>query len=163
MSIFKLAITFLCLTAFATTAFAQQANPSAMKTFASSADVKALIEKAKAERKDGQANVIERILQFAPYSANLEYRAIGGTAAVHEKEAEMFYVIDGAATLVTGGKLVGETRTNPTNLSGSAIQGGDTKKIAQGDFFMVPEGMPHQISAVEKTLVLMTVKMPRGQ
>jgi len=33
----------------------------------------------------------------------------------HEKEAEIFYVIDGSATLMTGGKLVKETRTNSTN------------------------------------------------
>ena len=47
-----------------------------------------------------------------------------GPASVHEKEAELFYVIDGSGTLVTGGKLVGETRTNADNLAGTAIEGG---------------------------------------
>lgn len=64
-----------------------------MQAFTSSADVQALIAKAKSERKEGQAIVIEKILQFAPYVVNLEYRPIAGNAAVHDKDAEMMYVI----------------------------------------------------------------------
>src|SRR5216684_3022058 len=45
-------------------------------------------------------------------------------AAVHETEAELFYVVDGSAMLVTGGKLKNETRTNAANLSGTGIDGG---------------------------------------
>ncbi len=52
-----------------------------------------------------------------------------GPAAVHEKEAELFYVIDGSATLITGGKLVNEKRTNAENLTGTAIEGW---KVASG-------------------------------
>jgi mannose-6-phosphate isomerase-like protein (cupin superfamily) len=128
-----------------------QPPPAPMTTFASSAEVAALIAKAKSERKEGQAIVIEKILQFAPYSANLEYRASAGAAAVHAKEAEMMYVIDGSGTLVTGGKLTGTT-----------IEGGDTRTVSKGDFLVVPEGTPHWFSAIQSTLVLMTIKMPRG-
>src|SRR5438067_207639 len=88
------------------------------KTFASSADVQALADRAKQTRKANQPTVSQPILQLAPYSANLESRNAVGPASVHEKEAEMFYVIDGAATLVTGGKLVNEKR-NGDNLSGT--------------------------------------------
>lgn len=124
---------------------------TSLKTFASSADVSALIANAKSERKDGQAIVIEKILQFAPYAANLEYRASAGAAAVHEKEAEMMYVIEGQATLVTGGKLTGAT-----------IAGGIPQTVSKGDFLVVPEGTPHWFSAIDSTLVLMTIKMPRA-
>src|SRR3954465_2018238 len=87
-----------------------KAAPAPNKEYSSAADVAAMIAKAKNNRKDGQAIVQDNILRLAPYSAGLEYRASVGTAAVHETEAEMFYVIDGTATMVTGGKLVGETR-----------------------------------------------------
>src|SRR6266852_4488646 len=80
-----------------TAAVAQQPAAQAMKLFASSADVTALIAKAKSDRKEGQALVAQRILSLAPYNANLEYRAAVGPASVHEKEAEMFFVIDGTA------------------------------------------------------------------
>jgi mannose-6-phosphate isomerase-like protein (cupin superfamily) len=143
----------------ATSAVAQQAPP--VKTYASSADVAALIAKAKADRKENQANFIQQILQLAPYNANLEYRAAVGPAAVHEKEAEMFYVIDGSGTLVTGGKLVGETRTNAENLSGTAIEGGSSRPVAKGDFFIVPENTPHWFGTINGTLVLMSLHVPR--
>ena len=90
-----------------------------------------MMAKAKNERKQDQANYIQGILRLAPYSANLEYRAAVGPAAVHEKEAEMFYVIDGSGTLVTGGKLAGETR-NGDNLTGTAIENGNTQSRRQG-------------------------------
>jgi quercetin dioxygenase-like cupin family protein len=130
---------------------AQTPATASLKTFSSSADVTALIAKAKGERKDGQAIVTEPILQFAPYVATLEYRASAGSAAVHPKDAEMIYVIEGSATFVSGGKLTGAT-----------IEGGETRTVSKGDFFVVPEGTPHWFSAVNGAVVLMTIKMPRG-
>jgi mannose-6-phosphate isomerase-like protein (cupin superfamily) len=151
----------LCFTFVAAAVEAQQPNAQAMKTFASAADVAGLLSKAKADRKDGQANVTERILQLAPYNANLEYRASVGPAAVHEKEAELFYVIEGTATMITGGKLVGETRTNAENLSGTGIEGGKSQAVAKGDFIIVPENTPHWFSAINGSVVLMTLHVPR--
>jgi|SRR5215469_6703732 len=153
----------LLATIFAFVALAQQgSSPAAsMKTYASAADVQAMIAKAKAERKENQPIVTQRILQLAPYGANLEYRASVGPAAVHEKEAEMFYVIDGSATLVTGGKLVKESRTNAENLTGTGIEGGNSRNIAKGDFVIVPENTPHWFSAINGTIVLMSLHVPR--
>lgn len=144
-----------------TLVFAQQSAPASPKTFTSAAEVMALMAKAKSERKDNQPIVTERILQLAPYNANLEYRGAVGPAAVHEKEAEMFYVIDGSATLVTGGKLVKESRTNPENLTGTGIEGGKSQEVAKGDFIIVPENTPHWFSAINGTVVLMSIHMPR--
>ncbi len=152
----------LALTALSATAQQpggrQGARPE--KTFASAADVEALLAKAKSQRKD-QPLVSENILQLAPYSANLEYRASVGPAAVHEKEAEIFYVIEGSATMMTGGKLVDEKRTNAANLTGTAIEGGMSRKVAKGDYIIVPENTPHWFSAIDGTVVLMTLHVPR--
>src|SRR5207249_6915489 len=73
----------------------------------------------------------QRMLQLGTYNVNMEHRVMGQAAAVHEKEAELFYVIEGAGTIVTGGKLVEEKRTNDTNLSGTSIQGGTSKQIGR--------------------------------
>src|SRR5579864_8890857 len=145
----------------ATMAVAQQPAAQSMKEFASSADVTAMIAKAKSERKEGQPIVAQRILQLAPYNVNLEYRASVGPASIHEKEAELFYVIDGSATMVTGGKLAKEARTNPENLTGSGIDGGTPQEIAKGDFIIVPENTAHWFSAIHQTLVLMSLHVPR--
>jgi len=39
--------------------------------------------------------------------------------AVHEKDADLMIVLQGAGNIVTGGKLVGEKRNNANNLGGS--------------------------------------------
>jgi quercetin dioxygenase-like cupin family protein len=144
-----------------TQAPAAQMDASMMNTFSSAADVQALLAKAKAERKEGQVMVAEHILSLAPYTANLEYRPIDGAVAVHEKEAEMVYVIDGGGTLTTGGTVVGEKRTNAANLSGTAIDGGTMRTIAKGDFAIIPEGTPHQFKPANGLLVMMTLHVPR--
>jgi mannose-6-phosphate isomerase-like protein (cupin superfamily) len=160
--IFIVCLVMLTLAAWPT--FAQQpaatANAAAMKLFASSADVQALIAKAKAERKADQANFSQPIVGFAPYSANLEYRALVGPAAAHDKEAEMFFVVEGSGTLVTGGRIVMETRPNVDNRTGTAIEGGTPRRVGKGDFIMVPAGSPHWFSTIDGVLVLMSLHLP---
>ena len=150
----------LAVTAGAIAAVAQQPATSEPKTFSSAADIEALIAKAKAERKD-QPTISQRILQLAPYNANLEYRASVGPAAVHETEAELFYVIEGSATMMTGGKLVNEKRTDAANLTGTAIEGGTSRAVSKGDFIIVPEKTPHWFSAINGTIVLMSLHVAR--
>jgi mannose-6-phosphate isomerase-like protein (cupin superfamily) len=151
----------LVFTLAAVAAYAQQ-PPAPTKTYSSAADVAALLAKAKADHKDGQPTVVETILHLAPYNANLEYRSSVGPAAVHEKEAEMFYVLDGSATLTTGGKLKDEKRTNAENLTGTGIVGGSDQAVAKGDVVIVPENTPHWFSQINGTIVLMSLHVPRA-
>ena len=72
----------------------------------------------------------------------------------------MFYVIDGSATMVTGGKLMDEKR-NGANLTGTGIEGGSPRNVAKGDFIVVPENTAHWFSAINGTLVLMSLHVPR--
>jgi mannose-6-phosphate isomerase-like protein (cupin superfamily) len=152
----------IAVSVLAAVTVAQQPPAAAqMKTFTSSAEITAMIAKAKADRKQDQALVSQRILSLAPYNASLEYRASVGPAAIHETEAEFFYVIDGAATMVTGGKLTAESRTNAQNLTGTGIEGGMPRQVAKGDFIVVPEGTAHWFSKIDQTLVLMSLHVPR--
>jgi mannose-6-phosphate isomerase-like protein (cupin superfamily) len=122
------------------------------------ADLAAMIAKQPADR-NGSAT----FMQLDPYRINMEHRVMDQAASVHEKEAELFYVLDGAGTLVTGGKLVDEKRTNDANLSGTSIAGGVTKQIKKGDFVLVPEGVPHHFPKVEGNLTLMSLHLPRAK
>jgi mannose-6-phosphate isomerase-like protein (cupin superfamily) len=102
------------------------------------------------------------LIRLAPYNVNMEHRIMSQAASVHETEAELFYVIDGAGTIVTGGKLKEEKRTNAENLSGSGIEGGVSKRVAKGDWILVPAGVPHQYPAVEAGgLTLMSLHLPK--
>jgi mannose-6-phosphate isomerase-like protein (cupin superfamily) len=134
------------------------------KLVAGSVEVTAMIAKAKSERKPDQANFVQPIVRLAPYNANLEYRVSGvnAPASVHEREAEMFYVVEGSGTLVTGGTLRDEKRTNADNLSGSAIDGGTPRRMAKGDWVIVPEKTAHWFTQIEGTLVLMSIHLPHA-
>jgi mannose-6-phosphate isomerase-like protein (cupin superfamily) len=144
-------------------AFAQQAvaSDAAARTMVSASDVQALIAKARSERKEGQPLLAQSMIQLAPYNVSLEYRAAVANAAVHDREAELFYVVEGSATLTTGGKLKDEKRTNAENLTGTGIEGGVSRHVAKGDFIMVPEGTPHWFSSIDGTIVLMSLHLPR--
>lgn len=145
-------------TMFSTAAFAQDAM---MKTFAAGADIPALIAKAKADRKGDAPLVIEPMASLAPYNVSLEYRPGTSPAAVHEKDAELMYVLEGSGSIVTGGKLVDEKRTNAANLNGSSITGGKSQAVAKGDLLIVPENTPHQvIPGGGAPIVLMTLHVP---
>jgi mannose-6-phosphate isomerase-like protein (cupin superfamily) len=161
----RVLMTCVALSVLPLAASAQQpGSPSASaasRTMVSAAEVGAMIAKAKAERKDNQPIVAQSLIQLAPYNVSLEYRASVGNAAVHETEAELFYVVDGSATLVTGGKLTSEKRTNAENLTGAGIEGGTSRHVAKGDFVRVPERTPHWFSAIDGTVVLMSLHLPR--
>ena len=152
------------LVMLAPAAWAQQPAAQSPKLAVSSADVAALAAKAKSERKADQANVVQALVQLAPYTVNLEYRvgSVKANAAVHEREAELFYVLDGSATMVTGGKLHDEKRTNAENLTGESIDGGTSRHIGKGDFVMVPENTPHWFSQIDGTLVLASLHLPHS-
>lgn len=135
------------------------------KTYISASDVEALIAKAKAERKPDQANFLQTLVRLAPYNVALEYRVQGvdTPATQHEKEAELIFVVDGACTFVTGGKLANEKRTNATNLSGTSVEGGTARRIAKGDYIFVPENTPHAFTKTEDRIVIMSVHVPRTE
>jgi mannose-6-phosphate isomerase-like protein (cupin superfamily) len=160
-------LSIMIVAGVAAVAMAQQPNQQPTqqpeKTFTSAADVEVMIAKAKKERKPDQANFIQPLLRLAPYSVNLEYRVEGidTPATVHEKEAELISVVEGAGTLTIGGKLVGEKRTNATNLSGTGVEGGTPRRIAKGDYIFVPENTPHAFTKTQGRLIIMSVHVPR--
>jgi mannose-6-phosphate isomerase-like protein (cupin superfamily) len=155
--------TAVCVLLASLPAFAQsQATTLAvppMKNMATAADVRALIAKAKSERKKGDTYKGETIVQIAPYNVSLEYRVLPVPPAIHEKQAELFYVLQGSGTLTVGGKLTDEKRTSPGNLGGTAIVGGAKYSLTKGDFYFVAEGLPHMWTPVGGPIVTMSLHL----
>jgi mannose-6-phosphate isomerase-like protein (cupin superfamily) len=160
MRLQSIALTLLAA-AVASSALAQQAAPPAMKTFMDNKEIMGLIDKAKADRKGDAPLVAEPILSLTPYRAQLEYRPGTSPAAVHEKDAELMIVLQGAGNIVTGGKLVDEKRNNANNLGGSSITGGHSQTVVKGDMLIVPANTPHQVIPTGGApIVLMTLHVP---
>jgi mannose-6-phosphate isomerase-like protein (cupin superfamily) len=101
-----------------------------------------------------------RVFSLAPYNVNVERRlARPQGASLHEAQAELFYVIEGSATLLTGGTLVASKR-NGTNLSGTGIEGGVRQAFGKGDFLLVPSGIAHQFVDIQAPVHLMSIYLP---
>jgi mannose-6-phosphate isomerase-like protein (cupin superfamily) len=153
-----LAYTFAA-TLVASSAIAQTVAPPAV--FMNDKDIMSLVEKAKADRKGDAPVTAEPILLLAPYRAQLEYRPGPAGAAVHEKDAELMVVLQGAGDIVTGGTLVDEKRVNANNLSGSSIAGGTSHPVVKGDMILIPAYSPHQVTpSGGAPIVLMTMHVP---
>jgi mannose-6-phosphate isomerase-like protein (cupin superfamily) len=104
-----------------------------------------------------------RVFSLAPYNVNVERRLPRPQgASLHETQAELFYVIEGSATLLTGGTLTAPTR-NGTNLSGTGIEGGVRQTFSKGDFLLVPSGIPHQFVDIEAPVQLLSIYLPNAQ
>src|ERR1019366_3995861 len=101
-------------------ALAQPAPPP-MKLFTAGVDIPALIAKAKAAQKSPNINSTQPLASFGGATVLLEYRTGLTPPTVHPGQAELVYVIQGNATLVTGGKLIGAGPANPgaTTVSGT--------------------------------------------
>src|SRR5262249_16634492 len=154
-----LALTFIA--AVAVPAICRAAEPAPMRTFMDHKEIMGLMQKGKANRKGGAPLVPDPTLPMAPYRAQLKYRPATAPAALHEKDAELMVVLQGAGNIVTGGKLVDEKRNNANNLSGSSITGGNSQAVVKGDMLIVPANTPHQVIPTGGApIVLMTLHVP---
>lgn len=125
------------------------AAPPADILFTPSAQAMALLAKAKSELKAPATMAPAQPLLRGPgMRAVVEYRSAPTPASVHETQGEFFYVLDGSGSLTVGGTMTAPTRTNPTNLNGAGITGGETRTLAKGDFVFVPAGVAHYFASV---------------
>jgi mannose-6-phosphate isomerase-like protein (cupin superfamily) len=75
---------------------------------------------------------------------------LGGANLHQVNTTEIYYMVEGVATLVTGGALTDPQRTpNSTNVRGSGIEGGVSRRITKGDVVIIPGHTPHWWSELE--------------
>jgi len=82
------------------------------------------------------------------FSVNASRRDGPGQAEVHLADTDIIYVLEGSATVVTGGRIVEPHEQSPGEIRGSAIEGGAEQKIVKGDVMTIPNGVPHWFKAV---------------
>jgi glc operon protein GlcG len=82
------------------------------------------------------------------FSVNASRRDGPGQAEIHATDTDIFYVLEGSATVITGGRIVESHEQSPGEIRGSAIEGGDEHRIAKGDVMTIPNGVPHWFKQV---------------
>ena len=93
------------------------------------------------------------------YAVSGSHRTAAGQVEVHEKETDILYIVDGEATFVTGGKMVGGKLSKAGQWLGSDITGGETHHLTKGDVITIPAGMPHWFKEVPKSVSYYVVKV----
>jgi glc operon protein GlcG len=88
------------------------------------------------------------LLETDRYKVHASRRAEPGQAEIHTLDTDVIYVVDGSATLVTGGKAVDTREVAPNEIRGVKIEGGEEHQITKGEVIVIPNGVPHQFTAV---------------
>ena len=91
------------------------------------------------------------------------------TAISHAQVTEVYHIIDGSGTFVTGGEMV-DAAPSPADgttvkilvgpsTNGSAIRGGYSRKVGPGDVIVVPPGVAHWFSAMDADMNYLVVRV----
>lgn len=106
-----------------------------------------LLEKAKHlhELAAEKGNASEKLETYPHHYTMLAFRNRSGGGEVHEKWADVFYILDGRVTLVTGGEVVEPKSTGPGETLGASVKGGSRQELKAGDVVNIPASMPHQM------------------
>ena len=83
----------------------------------------------------------------------LAQRRGSGEVEVHDTTNHVFIIVEGEATMVTGGTLVGAKQTAPGQIRASDVQGGQTHRLSKGDVITIPAKTPHWFKEVSTKTV----------
>src|SRR5436190_11701681 len=146
-------ITISLIALGALTAAAQQ--PPLPATDLTSAEINAFIDKLP---KDAISDLPIKVVDVGGSRVGVygvfRPKSVKQDAVLHEvRTTEVYQMVEGAGTLVTGGKLVDERRDpKSTTVRGSGIEGGVSRRVVQGDVIIIPGRTPHWWSELESDI-----------
>ena len=110
--------------------------------------------------KHGDGSASETLKEYPQHFAMLSFRSRSGEVEVHERFADLFCVLAGSATLVTGGTVKGARVVGPGETRGISIDGGTKQKLRVGEIAHVPAGTPHQMLLTgDETITSLVMKV----
>jgi mannose-6-phosphate isomerase-like protein (cupin superfamily) len=113
------------------------------------------MSKLKAAMAKTQEMTSSAVANTDQYRVNIVHREKPAGAIAHPGNSELHYIIEGAGTLVTGGRIV---RPTGGNAAAATIEGGETHRVAAGDVVIVPAGSAHWYKAIEGSLTYLEVR-----
>jgi mannose-6-phosphate isomerase-like protein (cupin superfamily) len=78
-------------------------------------------------------------------------------AELHDASDDVYYVLEGTATLVLGGRLDAPKEIEPGEWRSANIIEGQTFQINKGDLIVVPRGTPHQRTGKDFSMILIKI------
>lgn len=96
---------------------------------------------------------------YPGHSVWMVVRTRTGQVEIHRKNADNMVVLDGEATVVTGGTAVDGKNISPDEVRGNKMDGGVPHVLHKGDTLHIDANVPHQtIVAPGKTIAIYMVK-----
>ncbi len=86
-------------------------------------------------------------------------RTSPGEVEIHDRDTDIFYILEGSATFVTGGKAVEPRQTGPGEKRAAKIEGGEERHLAKGDVIVIPKRVPHWFKEVRGPMLYYVVKV----
>jgi len=93
------------------------------------------------------------------YMVHTSRRDKPGLAEVHTLDTDIIYVMEGTATIVTGGTAVDAKEIAPNEIRGSRIEGGVTRQLSKGQVIIVPNNTAHWFKEVNGEFLYYTIKV----
>ena len=151
-------------------AFAQAGAKPMPATDITNADIQATLKRAIANKvRDTPIRTVNGGGHNVGVALVYRYKGEKADAAIHDTVSEVYQVLDGAGTLVTGGTLVNPQKRESTSetvtqlsgpgTSGSAIQGGVSRRIAKGDLVIIPAGTPHWWREIQEAMTYTVIRI----
>lgn len=98
------------------------------------------------------------MLETPGYKIHASRREAPGMAEVHTRDTDIIYVLQGTATIITGGDAVDPKMTATDEFRGSGIKGGESRQLSKGDVFVIPNGVPHLFKETSNPFLYYVVK-----
>ncbi len=93
------------------------------------------------------------------YAVDAGHRDRPGEVEWHERVTDVMHVVEGEASVVTGGEMVEARDVGPGERRAAAARGGTTHRLTTGDVLVVPAGVPHHFTAVSDPFHYLVVKV----
>lgn len=99
------------------------------------------------------------LIEVANYKVHASHREGPGVVEVHTRDTDIIYMLEGSATLVTGGTMIDGKNIEPEEIRGKDVRGGQSRQITKGDVIIIPNGVPHWFKEVKGPLNYYVVKV----
>jgi glc operon protein GlcG len=136
------------------------AGAQALTTPATSAVEKRSASEVKAAFAQGETGAT--LVDDPAFRVAASRRDGAGQAELHATDTDIFYVLEGRATVVVGGEIVDGKQTAANEIRGSSIRGGETRDLGPGDVLTIPRGVPHWFRSVQAPFRYYVVKSVAG-
>ena len=93
------------------------------------------------------------------YKVDASHRDESGMVEVHARDTDIIYVLEGTATLVTGGTAIDAKTIEPEEIRAMESRGGHSRVITKGDVVVIPNGTPHWFKEVKGPINYYVVKV----